>query len=74
MKYRFEIYYANKNMQAVSNLMCRLDLGMEAIVTRHDIIFTAQNDIPIEKLKETITEGYESQGCKVYSIEGGKIE
>jgi hypothetical protein len=74
MKYRFEIYYANKNMQQVSRLMARLDLSMEGTAVKNVITFTAGKTLDIGQIKDLIAQAYESAECLVYTIEGGKIE
>lgn len=74
MNYRFEITYADKKLIDISKLMSKLDLGMRCVCTKEIITFSSVNDLNIIDIKNIITEGYESCGCEIYKIAGGKIE
>jgi len=74
MKYRFEIFYANKYLQQVSDYMSKLDLGMDGMAIKEIMTFESKKDLNIKQIKELIIQGYEQCECKVINIEGGKVE
>lgn len=66
--------YANALMQNVTKLMKQLDLGMDGIAVKDVITFTSVNDLPIADVKNLLIQAYESDGCKILEIMGGKLE
>ncbi len=73
VKYRFSITYQTEKMKQVSDFMDKLDLGIGDICTEHKIEFTSTEQ-SLLKVKNTLTQAYESAGAKVFKIEGGKIQ
>ena len=71
--YRFEITYSSKNVQEVSRLMKRLDLGDKEFAVCETYILKTSEENTIEKIKQLLTLAFESQDCKVWHIEGGKV-
>lgn len=73
-RYRFKIFYANKHLQDISKMMSKLDLGFDGMAIEETITFSSEKDNEISKLKEVIKAAFESCGCIVMHLEGGKIE
>lgn len=74
MKYRFEVAYQTKIMQKMNALLQSLDIGEKAFCTVHDIEFSSEKKLEIAAVKVLIALAYESDGCVILRIEGGKVE
>lgn len=73
-KYRFTITYQNKNCIDVSNFMKRVDLDMGDFCIKETFEFTTIKDEPIQKIKKAFQECFSECDCKIFKMEGGKIE
>ena len=72
--YRFVIIYQTKYMKNASDLLDKLDLGMDEIGLQETFEMTCTNDVPIPTIKEHLRKAFESVECIILDIKGGKIE
>ncbi len=61
-------------MGKANSFLSRYDLDIEGVALKHEIMFTTKNELPVPNLKDIFKTGYEMEGCRVFHIEGGKVE
>lgn len=74
MKYRFEVIYQPEHFKKACDFLKNCDLDIGEVGIRESYKFTSEKDLSIETVKENFKKAFESCGCKVLQIEGGKIE
>ena len=74
MKYKFEVTYIPAPLLKANEKMNELDpdFGGAAMVTTIDI--SHNDDLDVDTVKQNIIWAFQSDGCKVIKIEGGKVE
>lgn len=74
-KYRFEVLYQTQHLKQVSDLMQKLDLGMDEVCFRETIgFYYILEEKPISYFKQLIRQAMEASGNVLINIEGGKTE
>jgi hypothetical protein len=74
MKYKFEVTYIPAPLAKANEKMNELfdEAGQAALVTTIEI--SHNEDLEVDVVKQNITWAFQSDGCKVIKIEGGKVE
>lgn len=73
-KYCFKVVYANRILQDIAELMSKLELEIYGIAMECTFTFLSINDIPIDLLKEKISQAFEANDFIVRMILGSKVE
>jgi hypothetical protein len=74
IKYRFEAFLQDKIVKKVCEYMRKIDLEMGEVGCRAIFSFTSERDVPLDAMKEILTQAIEECEVTVVRIEGGKIE